>query len=476
MSVQPSRSTGAIPRGWSVEHSHPDAFVVRCTACGRVSIKDDRGRAHRFADNHAIHCSPTGVTPVSQPEGPASGPEPKPDAAVAVTGFDAFEHGLVGEEIVVRYDSIDPSSDGVQVAGDVVAMISAPDANVEYRGLMLRLPAGSRRRLDLVDGTIECEHNSTQGWRTIGELTSVAPVATANAEPVAMTDGGVQVDESEPANQADADEQSDDTDDEPENRPDTLTTAIEAGTLQQTVDILLSVADECIFNLGRDGLTVRLVDPANVYMADVTLSDDAFERVGEGQFAIGVNLDRLDDILGKADGDDVVELVLDLEVEKLHLEFSNVEMDFAGIDPDSVRAEPDLPDLDLPNEFESQAKHLQRAVDICKMVSDHARVHGDLQDQCIRLTAEGDVDDARVELREDLGFADVREDASSLFSIGEDSSGSPGYLDEALGAIPKTTPISVTFGEDFPIWIEWEFAEGTGQVTQMIAPRIEADR
>ena len=469
MSVQPSPAMGAIPRGWSVEHSHPDAFVVRCTACGRVSIKDDRGRAHRFADNHAIHCSPTGVTPVTRPEGPASGPEPKPDAAVAVTGFDAFEHGLVGEEIVVRYDSIDPSSDGVQVAGDVVAMISAPDANVEYRGLVLRLPTGSRRRLDLVDGTIECEHNSTQGWRTIGELTSVAPVATANAEPVAMTDGGVQVDESEQPGE-------DEPEDDDETRPDTLTTAIEAGTLQQTVDILLSVANECIFNLGRDGLTVRLVDPANVYMADVTLSDDAFERVGEGQFAIGVNLDRLDDILGKADGDDVVELVLDLETRKLHLEFSNVEMDFAGIDPDSVRAEPDLPDLDLPNEFESQAKHLQRAVDICSMVSDHASVHGDLQDECIRLTAEGDVDDARVELREDLGFADIREDASSLFSIGEGSSRSPGYLDEALGVIPKTTPTSVTVGEDFPIWIEWEFADGAGQVTQMIAPRIDAGR
>lgn len=356
-------------------------------------------------------------------------------------------------------------------------MLPADDeADIDHRGFILRLPTKVRRRVDIVVGTMECRHNSTTGWRSIGDVTAVSPASRVDSAPVAMTDGGVQVDESEPADRPDTDDQQNDSDDGPDSRPDTLTTAIEASTLQQTVDILLSVADECIFNLGRDGLDVRLVDLANVYMADLQLSADAFERVGDGLFAIGINLDRLKNILGKADSDDIVELVLDTETRKLHLEFSNVEMDFAGIDPDTVRAEPDLPDLDLPNEFESEAKHLQRAVDICSMVSGHASVHGDLQDECIRLTAEGDIDDARVELDEELGFADVREDGSSIFSIGDDSGGSTGYLDEALGVIPTTTPTSVTFGEDFPIWIEWEFAEGAGQVTQMIAPRIESDR
>jgi hypothetical protein len=108
------------------------------------------------------------------------------------------------------------------------------------------------------------------------------------------------------------------------------------------------------------------------------------------------------------------------------------------------------------------------------MVSDQASLHGDLQDECIRLTAEGDIDDARVELDEELAFADVREDISSLYTIGEDSRNAPAYLDEALGCIPTTTPISVAFGEELPVWIEWEFADGAGQVTQMIAPRIKS--
>ena len=473
MSVQPSSASGAVPSGWSVDHETPDEFVVRCTRCGRVSIKDARGRAHRLADNHALVCSQTGVTPVSRPQEPGGGVEPEPDDSVAVAGVDALRHDIVGETLTVSYESVDPTSGGCEVSGDVVAMLPADDeADIDHRGFILRLPTKVRRRVDIVAGKIECRHNSTTGWRSIGDVTAVSPASRVDSAPVAMTDGGVQVDESEPPDQADANGQQDDSDDELESRPDTLTTVIEAGTLQQTVDILLSVADECIFNLGRDGLDVRLVDPANVYMVDLQLSSDAFESVGDGLFAIGVNLDRLKQILGKADSDDIVELVLDTETRKLHLEFSNVEMDFAGIDPDSIRSEPDLPDLDLPNEFESEAKHLQRAVDICQMVSDHATVGGDLDAECIHLTADGDTDGASIELDEELGFADVREDASSIFSIGGSTSNLNGYLDEALGAVPKTTAVSVTFGEEFPIWIEWEFADGSGQVTQMIAPRV----
>jgi proliferating cell nuclear antigen len=476
MSVQPSSTSGAVPSGWSVDHEAPDEFVVRCTRCGRVSIEDARGRAHRLADNYTLVCSPTGVTPVSRPQEPGGGVEPEPDDSVVVAGVDALRHDVVGEALTVRYQSVDPSSGGREVSGDVVAMLPADDeADIDHRGFILRLPTKVRRRVDIVAGTMECKHNSTTGWRSIGDVTAVSPASRVDSAPVAMTDGGVQVDESEATDQPDDGDQEDDPDDGPDSRPDTLTTAIEAGTLEQTVDILQSVADECIFNLGRDGLDVRLVDPGNVYMADLQLSSNAFERVGDGLFAIGVNLDRLKQILGKADSDDIVELVLDTETRKLHLEFSNVEMDFAGIDPDKIRAEPDLPDLDLPNEFESEARHLQRAVGICQMVSDRATVGGDLDPECIHLTADGDTDDARVELDEELGFADVREDASSIFSIDEASGGSSGYLDEALGVIPKTTPISVAFGEEFPIWIEWEFADGSGQVTQMIAPRVEAD-
>lgn len=268
----------------------------------------------------------------------------------------------------------------------------------------------------------------------------------------------------------------DESDEQPETTPDTLTTVIEASKLQTAVDILLSVADECIFNLGRDGLDVALVDPANVYMAELSLSESAFDSVGDGHFAIGISLDRIDDILGKADADDLIELVLDLETRKFHIEFGNVEMDIAGIDPESVRQEPDISEIELPNRFDAESRHVKRAVDICKMVSDHAAIEGDTDAECIRFQADGDIDDAQVELTDELAFADVTEDVSSLFSIGTTTGAGPtnGYLDDALKPVPKSTEVTVRFGDEFPVFIEWEFADGDGEVVQMIAPRIKS--
>ena len=230
MSVQPSSASGAVPRGWSVDHEAPDEFVVRCTRCGRVSVEDARGRAHRLADNHTLICSPTGVTPVSRPPDLAGGVEPEPDDSVAVAGIDALRHDVVGETLTVRYQSVDPNSAGREVSGDVVAMLPADDeADIEHRGFILRLPAKVRRRVDIVAGNIECRHNSTTGWRSIGDVTAVSPASRVDSAPVAMTDGGVQVDESEATDQPDDVDQEDDTDDEPESRPDTLTTATASG-------------------------------------------------------------------------------------------------------------------------------------------------------------------------------------------------------------------------------------------------------
>lgn len=258
---------------------------------------------------------------------------------------------------------------------------------------------------------------------------------------------------------------------------DALETIIEAGRFQQTIDVLQSVADEAIFRLGRDGLNVRLVDPANVYMADVDVSESAFESVGGGQFAIGVNLERLNDILRKADSDDLVHFTLNLETRKLRVAFGNAEMDIAGIDPDSVRQEPDLPEMDLVNEFECEASHLKRANDIATLVSDHVKIEGDVDDECIRVAGGGDKDDARVELREELEWADVKENVYSKYSSGSSGSGrgsSTGYLSDALSVIPKDAEVTVRFGEEFPIFIEWRYADGDATVQQMIAPRVES--
>jgi proliferating cell nuclear antigen len=244
---------------------------------------------------------------------------------------------------------------------------------------------------------------------------------------------------------------------------DSLETLIDAETLKQTIEVGDSVADESVLRFGHHGLKICLVDSANVYMADIHLEDSAFEAVGDGMFPAGQIHSGLLDFLGKADSDQLVSLAFDAETRRLAVEFGPYERDYALIDPDSIRREPDIPDLDHPNVFHIDAKTLKEVVDVSELVSDHVNIEGHPNDECIRIVAEGDTDTNTATLDEELGFADVQEEVSSFISLS--------YLSDAVGVIPKSSTVEVSFGDDHPVRLEWTFSDGHAE--QLIAPRIQ---
>lgn len=192
MSVDPTAS-GAIPRGWDVDHDVPTHFVVRCSHCDRISIEHDRGEAHTRADNHALHCHPTGVTPVRKPED-AEDVDDFSSGKPTTGGLDAFGADVTGEEIVVNYESVSDRAGEQRITGDIVAMVPASEEEpVDHRGIIVRLDNQRRRRVDLLREAVDCPHNCEDGWRTIGHLRSIAPAPRADNPPVMMTDGGQEV-------------------------------------------------------------------------------------------------------------------------------------------------------------------------------------------------------------------------------------------------------------------------------------------
>jgi len=152
---------------------------------------------------------------------------------------------------------------------------------------------------------------------------------------------------------------------------------IQADVLQQYVDTLSSLVDECKIHFGDAGLSARAVDPANVAMVDAELSKHAFESYDSpGEVRIGVALDKLDEKLGSANSDDLVEFGLDMETRHLRLRYRTVEHKMALIDPDAIRKEPDMPDLELPNYAELFSDDLQEARKNVALVTDHLWIRG----------------------------------------------------------------------------------------------------
>ncbi len=246
-----------------------------------------------------------------------------------------------------------------------------------------------------------------------------------------------------------------------------FTAIVSAETLRTTLDSVSVLVDECKIHLTEAGLEIRAVDPANVGMVDLDLEAAAFESYEADGGIIGVDLSRLEDIAGMADAGQLIQLELDEETRKLHIHIDGLEYTLALIDPDSIRQEPDLPDLDLPARIVIEGRDIDRAVRAADMVSDHIALGVDQEAEHFYVDAEGDTDDVHLELEAvDLIQLELG-DAHSLFSLD--------YLKDMDKAIPANGEVEVELGEEFPVKLHFDIAEGLGNVTYMLAPRIQSE-
>jgi len=242
---------------------------------------------------------------------------------------------------------------------------------------------------------------------------------------------------------------------------------VSASTLQDALDSVSVLVDECKIRLNEEELSIRAVDPANVGMVDLSLDAAAFESYEADGGVIGVNLAKLEDFVGMASGDELVELELDEETRKLNIRMDGLSSTLALIDPDSIRQEPDIPDLDLAAEIVLEGAQLDRGIKAADMVSDHVRLRVDADEEAFHIQAEGDTDDVDFQLDADDLIALTAGTADSLFSLD--------YLKDMNKAIPKAAEVTIELGEEFPVKIHYAVAEGQGNVTYMLAPRIQSE-
>lgn len=231
-----------------------------------------------------------------------------------------------------------------------------------------------------------------------------------------------------------------------------------------TVDVLV---DECKIHLNEEKFRIRAVDPANVGMVDTRLEPAAFESYEADGGLIGVNLNRLKNVISMANSGDLIHIELNEQTRQLEIEFNGLSYTLALVDPDSIREEPDIPDLDLPATVVFEGNQLNQGIQAADMVSDHITLRVDDTENEFIIEAEGDTDDMNLQLGED-DLIDINAGyAKSLFSLD--------YLKDMKKPMPSDGEITATLGDDFPVKFHYEFADGMGHTTNLLAPRIQSD-
>lgn len=319
------------------------------------------------------------------------------------------------------------------------------------------------------DAEAEAESNNepvaqTQTVETDGETEADAETESDSTEDV----GDDEASEDSETSEADSEAETEDAGEEFDDVGTSGFTAIaEASVIQDLIDTVTVLVEESKVHLNEDGVTIRAVDPANVGMVESDLDADAFESYTADGGLIGINLNQFEDIIGMADSGDLVTLDLNQETRKLEISFGGLEYMMALIDPDSIRDEPDIPDLDLPAEMVTESDDFSRAIKAADMVSDHVSLGCNPEDEVFYIEAEGDTDDVNVEFGEDDLAGLTAADAHSLFSLD--------YLKDMGNGMPTNAVVTMELGEEFPVKLHFDFADGDATTVFMLAPRIQSD-
>ncbi|HEY5538991.1 MAG TPA: DNA polymerase sliding clamp, partial [Thermoplasmata archaeon] len=92
---------------------------------------------------------------------------------------------------------------------------------------------------------------------------------------------------------------------------------VKADVLKEVVDVVSTLVDEAKFNVGKDAIGVKAVDPAHVAMVDLALDRGAFEAYKADEGELGVDMDKMKEILRLAKGGETISLNHDEDKNRL---------------------------------------------------------------------------------------------------------------------------------------------------------------
>ncbi len=240
---------------------------------------------------------------------------------------------------------------------------------------------------------------------------------------------------------------------------------VKSEVLKTMLDAVATLVDEAKIQVTPEGLNLKAVDPAHVAMVDLSLGKKAFVEYKATDMDLGVDLDKLKDILKLASGQDVIDIEYKEDAHKLVFKIGHVTRRMALVDTANIN-DPKVPNLNLPNQVTVLARDLKKGIQASEAVSDHIALvaHG----KSFELIAEGDTDQVHLHLDgEEIIKIQAPEKSRSLFSLD--------YFSNMAKIVGDASAITLHLGSDYPVRIEFDIADGNGHIVYLLAPRIESE-
>ncbi|MDI6708770.1 MAG: proliferating cell nuclear antigen (pcna) [Candidatus Thermoplasmatota archaeon] len=240
---------------------------------------------------------------------------------------------------------------------------------------------------------------------------------------------------------------------------------VKCEVLKEVVNVISTLVNEAKFSIDSKGLTVRAVDPAHVAMVDLELKAGAFEKYKADETELGIDLEKLGEVLKLASATDKISLQFDEERNKLVVKVENITRRMPLVDVASM-SEPKVPNLNPTVKVVLKTSELDKGIKAGETVSDHIALVA--TPEGFEVTSESETDFASLKLsKASLEALQCKELTKSLYSSD--------YFSKMIKAITSSEKVMLWLGNDYPVKLEFELANGHGKAYYLLAPRIESE-
>jgi proliferating cell nuclear antigen len=240
---------------------------------------------------------------------------------------------------------------------------------------------------------------------------------------------------------------------------------IRSDTLKGIVNVISTLVDEVRFTIDANGMSLKAVDPVHVAMIEMTIGAKAFESYTASDTVIGLDLDKIKEVLKLSSPGDIIAMEQDEEHGRLIFKVGNITRRMNFVDTSSM-SDPKVPQLELPASIDVPVAELQKGIKASESISDHIALIAD--PDSFELSCEGDTDSASLKLdKSQLTGIQVNERVCSLFPLD--------YFSNLIKAVPSDVDVKIELGNNYPVRLVFDLAGGNGTVKYLLAPRIESE-
>ncbi len=242
----------------------------------------------------------------------------------------------------------------------------------------------------------------------------------------------------------------------------------DASVFRKFVDGVAALVEEAEFVVNKDGMSLKATDPSQISLVSLSLPASAFKGFEvEQPLKLGVDLNYLNQVMGRAKSGNSLELSVSEDNSKLLVTFSgNSKRSFSIPLLDLTTADLPMPKIEFSAELKIRAEALQDSFKDAALISTHIVLSVENDSFVLRAnSSKGNLENVYANKDSQMISLKASEETKSMFPLD--------YLVSMIKACSSDTEVSVKLKSNAPV--EVSYALGNGSLSYFLAPRIDTD-